>query len=80
MMQLPIKWLIFTSCHITEEVAQVFVDLLKKADHTFCDIKLFKTKPYKWNGFWRNDHDRWDNYTWSWKKILGEIDLLTWSN
>ena len=63
MMQLAIKRLIFTECEITASVAQVFVDWLKKGDHNFCDIKLFETKSYKWNGFWRNDHDNWSDYT-----------------
>ena len=49
MMQLPIKRLVFKSCRITESVAQIFVDLLKKGDHSYCEIQLFETKSYKWN-------------------------------
>ena len=80
MMQLAIKRLIFKQCEITKKVAQVFVEALKNGDHSFCDIKLFDAKSYKWNSFWRNDRDNWSDYTQTWKKILDEIDLLTWSN
>ena len=63
MMQLAIKQLIFMQCEITDDVAQVFVDWLKKGDQSFCEIKLFETKSSKWNGFWRNDHETWSDYT-----------------
>ena len=66
---LHIKQLIFTSCDITEADAQFFVDFLKKADHHFCEIKLFETKTY-----WTYAKCEWKN------RISGQIELLTWNN
>ena len=59
--QLAIKQLVFKQCGITEEVAQVFVQALKNGDHSFCDIKLFKTKSRMWNYHWRSDCDYWSD-------------------
>ena len=49
-----------------EEVEQFFMDSLKKADYTFCHIKLFRSKPWRIKVSWEN-------------RIMHEIDLLTWS-
>ena len=80
MTQLPIKQFIFKSCHMTENVAQIFVDSLK-GDHSFCNIELFERKEDRWITLWNNySGRRWD-YTWSWKyKITREVDFLKWSN
>ena len=79
--QLVVKEVIFFRCSISEEVAQVAVDTLKQFDHPFHEIKLFETKPYKWNGRWRNPKDYWADYEREWKqRISGDIQLLTWRN
>ena len=35
MTQLAIKWLILLDCDITQDIAEVFVEALKKGDHSF---------------------------------------------
>jgi hypothetical protein len=80
MKQLSIERLIFDDCHISKEVAAVFVEALK-GKHSFTEIDLFreswKYKSWRYTRHWREE----DDYTRRWKEsIAAEIKKLTWSN